>query len=216
LVTASSGFALSHGWKIPQINTTDFDGRLFIAIGEVTDEGKRLIAQITALKVPVFVLTGGDPIKRPGPFELIAHARSVGVRVLLTPSATPLLTKDVMSDSKEAGLARLAVSIDGASAKTHDAFPFQINTTFSRRNIGESDSIVGLMEKLNITLWSVLFLVSTGRGKLNDLLSAEEFESAFAKVCSFRRQRASTLRRLKRNITGSIFCSSGSLNASWE
>jgi len=29
-----------------------------------TDEGKQLIDQIAALKVPVFVLTGGDPIKR--------------------------------------------------------------------------------------------------------------------------------------------------------
>ena len=107
---------------------------------------------------------------------------------------------------KEAGLARLAVSMDGASAETHDAFrgmsgsfartldavrwaneiglPVQINTTFSRRNINEIDNIVALMEKLKITLWSVFFLVPTGRGKLNDLLSADEFESVFAKVYS--------------------------------
>jgi radical SAM protein with 4Fe4S-binding SPASM domain len=107
---------------------------------------------------------------------------------------------------KEAGLARLAVSMDGASAGTHDAFrgmsgsfartldavrwaneiglPVQINTTFSRRNIGEIDHIVALMEKLKITLWSVFFLVPTGRGKLNDLLSADEFEEVFAKVYS--------------------------------
>jgi radical SAM protein with 4Fe4S-binding SPASM domain len=60
----------------------------------------------------------------------------------------------------------------------------QINTTFSRRNINEIDNIVSLMEKLKITLWSVFFLVPTGRGKLNDLLSADEFESVFAKVYS--------------------------------
>jgi radical SAM protein len=215
----------------PQINTTDFNERPFIAIWEVTqacdlacvhcrasaqpdrspmelstDEGKKLIDQIAALKVPVFVLTGGDPIKRPDLFELIWYARSVGVRVSLTPSATPLLTREVIVRLKEAGLARLAVSMDGASAETHDAFrgmngsfertldavrsanevglPVQINTTFSRRNIGEIDDIVVLMEKLNITLWSVFFLVPTGRGKLNDLLSAEEFEAVFAKVHS--------------------------------
>jgi radical SAM protein with 4Fe4S-binding SPASM domain len=137
---------------------------------------------------------------------LIAHARSVGVRVSLTPSATPLLTRDIIVRLKEAGLARLAVSMDGASAETHDAFrgmsgsfartldavrwaneiglPVQINTTFSRRNINEIDNIVALMEKLKITLWSVFFLVPTGRGKLNDLLSADEFESVFAKVYS--------------------------------
>jgi AdoMet-dependent heme synthase len=213
----------------PQINAIDFNERPFIAIWEITQacdlacfhcrasarpdrdpmelstaEGKNLIDQIAALKVPVFVLTGGDPIKRPDLFELIGHARSLGVRVSLTPSATPLLTKDIVVRLKDAGLARLAVSMDGASAKTHDAFrgmagsfartldavrwaneiglPVQINTTFSRRNIAEIDDIVALMEGLKITLWSVFFLVPTGRGKLNDLLSAEEFESVFAKV----------------------------------
>ena len=169
-----------------------------------TVEGKELIDQIAALKVPVFVLTGGDPIKRPDLFELIEYARLVGVRVSLTPSATPLLTRDVVVRLKEAGVARLAVSMDGASAETHDAFrgmsgsfartldavrwaneiglPVQVNTTFSRRNINEIDNIVALMEKLKISLWSVFFLVPTGRGKLNDLLNAEEFETVFAKV----------------------------------
>lgn len=213
----------------PQINAIDFSERPFIAIWEVTQacdlacvhcrasaqpdrhplelstsEGKTLIDQIADMNVPVFVLTGGDPIKRPDLFELIAHARSRGVRVSLTPSATPLLTREIVARLKEAGLARLAVSMDGASAETHDAFrgmsgsfartldavrwaneiglPVQINTTFSRRNIGEIDAIVALMENLNITLWSVFFLVPTGRGKLNDLLSAGEFEQVFEKI----------------------------------
>ncbi len=213
----------------PQINTTDFDERPFLAIWEVTqacdlacvhcrasaqpdrhpdelttEEGKRLIGQIAALRVPVFVLTGGDPIKRPDLFELIGHARANDVHVSLTPSATPLLTRDMVYRLKDAGLARLAVSMDGASAATHDAFrgmsgsfartldavrwaneaglPVQINTTFSRRNLGEIDAIVALMEQLKITLWSVFFLVPTGRGKLDDLLSAEEFEQVFARL----------------------------------
>lgn len=213
----------------PQINTTDFDKRPFIAIWEVTqacdlacvhcrasaqpdrhpmelstEEGKNLIDQIADLKVPVFVLTGGDPIKRPDLFELISHARSAGVRVSLTPSATPLLTREIIERLKDAGLARLAVSMDGACAETHDSFrglsgsftrtldairwaneiglPVQINTTFSRRNISEIDAIVSLMQSLKITLWSVFFLVPTGRGKLNDLLNGEEFEELFAKI----------------------------------
>jgi radical SAM protein len=215
----------------PQVNAIDFNERPFIAIWEVTQacdlacvhcrasaqqdrhrmelstsEGKALIDQIAVLNVPVFVLTGGDPIKRPDLFELIGHASSRGVRVSLTPSATPLLTRDVLVQLKEAGLARLAVSMDGASAETHDAFrgmsgsfartldavrwaneiglSVQINTTFSRRNIGEIGEIVALMKGLNITLWSVFFLVPTGRGKLIDLLNADEFEQVFAKIYS--------------------------------
>jgi len=219
----------------PQINTVDFDERPFLAIWEVTqacdlacvhcrasaqsdrhpmelstDEGKQLIDQIAALRVPVFVLTGGDPIKRPDLFELIGHARQAGVRVSLTPSATPLLTKEIVIRLKAAGLARLAVSMDGACAETHDAFrgmtgsfartldavrwanqvglPVQINTTFSRRNIGEIDDIVALLEQLKITLWSVFFLVPTGRGKLADLLNADEFEQVFEKLYDLSRK----------------------------
>ncbi len=215
----------------PQLNTIDFNERPFIAIWEVTQacdlacvhcrasaqperhpmelttaEGKQLIDQIAELRVPVFVLTGGDPIKRPDLFELIAHAGARGVRVSLTPSATPLLTREIVAQLKDAGLARLAVSMDGASARTHDVFrgmsgsfartldairwaneiglPVQINTTFSRRNIAEIDDLVSLMKSLKITLWSVFFLVPTGRGKLNDLLDADEFEQVFAKIYS--------------------------------
>ena len=121
----------------PQIQTVDFNERPFIAIWEVTQacdlacvhcrasaqperhpeelttaEGKQLIDQIAGWKVPVFVLTGGDPIKRPDLFELISYARAVGVRVSLTPSATPLLTRDIVVRLKDAGLARLAGSME--------------------------------------------------------------------------------------------------------
>jgi radical SAM protein len=207
----------------------DFDERPYIVIWEVTqacdlscvhcrasaqpkrspfelstEEGKRLIDEIAAMEVPVFVLTGGDPIKRPDLFELIEHAAKVGVRVSLTPSATPLLTRDVIHRLKQSGLARLAVSLDGSNAEVHDAFrgmsgsfqrtmkaiewanevglPVQINTTFSRRNVEDFESIAALIERKKITLWSVFFLVPTGRGKLDDLLSAEEFENIFAKL----------------------------------
>jgi AdoMet-dependent heme synthase len=169
-----------------------------------TEEGKRLIDEIAQMRVPVFVLTGGDPIKRPDLFELIEHARKVGVRVSLTPSATPLLTLKVIHRLKESGLARLAVSLDGSRRETHDAFrgmsgsfdrtleaiewanevglPVQINTTFSRSNVEDFDNIAALMESKRIALWSVFFLVPTGRGKIADLLSADEFEGVFAKL----------------------------------
>jgi len=169
-----------------------------------TEEGKRLIDQVAEMKVPVFVLTGGDPIKRPDLFELIEYCSEVGVRVSLTPSATPLLTREIIGRLKTAGLARLAVSLDGSNAEVHDAFrgmsgsfartmeaidwanevglPVQINTTFSRRNIDDFEAIAALLEQKKIALWSVFFLVPTGRGKLDDLVPADEFEALFAEL----------------------------------
>jgi len=207
----------------------DFDERPFIVIWETTQacdlacvhcracaqpvrsalelstaEARKLIDEVAALKAPVFVLTGGDPLKRPDVFELVEYASSRGVRISLTPSATPLLTKEAIVRLKACGLARLAISLDGPTAEVHDAFrrvpgsyewtlqavrwareiglPVQINTTITRRNLQHLDSTIALMEQLDIVLWSVFFLVPTGRGATTDLISAEEFEQVFEKL----------------------------------
>jgi AdoMet-dependent heme synthase len=169
-----------------------------------TAEAQRLIDEIAAMQVPVFVLTGGDPLKRPDIFDLVSYATQKGVRISLTPSATPLLTREAIEKLKNAGLARLAISLDGPTAEIHDAFrkvpgsfkwtldavrwahelhlPVQINTTITRHNLQYLDQVIGLMEQLDIVLWSVFFLVPTGRGSDIDLISAEEFEYVFAKL----------------------------------
>jgi radical SAM protein len=169
-----------------------------------TQEGKRLIDEVAALKVPVFVLTGGDPLKRPDTFDLVECAAAQGIRVSLTPSATPLLTNEAIDRLKRNGLARLAISLDGPSAEIHDAFrkvpgsfdctlratryareiglPVQINTTITRHNLLLLDRIIALLETLDIALWSVFFVVPTGRGQGIDLLSADEFEHVFEKL----------------------------------
>ena len=169
-----------------------------------TEEAKRLIDQIAEMHVPVFVLTGGDPLKRPDIFELVQYAHDAGIHASMTPSATPLLTREAIAQLKRRGLARLAVSLDGSTAGIHDAFrrvpgsydctlnavrwarelglPVQINTTITRRNLHDFDAMVALLETLDIILWSVFFLVPTGRGQTTDLVTAEEFEMVFAKL----------------------------------
>jgi AdoMet-dependent heme synthase len=81
-----------------------------------TEEAKRLIDEVAPLEAPVFVLTGGDPLKRPDIFELVEYASTHGVRISLTPSATPLLTREAILRLKQCGLARLAISLDGPTA----------------------------------------------------------------------------------------------------
>jgi AdoMet-dependent heme synthase len=209
--------------------TMDFSERPFIVIWEVTQacdlacvhcracaqplrhpselstaEGKKLIDQVAALQVPIFVISGGDPLKRPDIFELVEYATQQGVRTSLTPSATPLLTQEAISELQRRGLARLAISLDGSSALIHDPFrrvpgsfrwtlqairwareldlPVQINTTITRRNLTDVDAIIALLETLDVVLWSVFFLVPTGRGQMSDLPTAEQFEAVFEKL----------------------------------
>jgi radical SAM protein len=169
-----------------------------------TEEAQRLIDEIAALQVPVFVLTGGDPLKRPDVYDLVEYASRRGVRTSMTPSATPLLTREAIAELKQRGLARLAVSLDGSTARIHDAFrgvpgsyhctlrairwaaelglPVQINTTITRRNLADVDAMIRLLETLPIVLWSVFFLVPVGRGQVADLTSAEEFEAVFQQL----------------------------------
>jgi radical SAM protein len=156
------------------------------------------------MDVPEFVITGGDPLKRPDIYDLVQYASERGVRTSLTPSATPLLTRDAVAELQKRGLARLAISLDGPTAEIHDAFrrvpgsykwtlnavryarelglPAQINTTVTRHNLKYLDQMIALLETLDIVLWSVFFLVPTGRGQDIGLISAEEFEQVFEKM----------------------------------
>lgn len=169
-----------------------------------TEEAKRMIDEIAAMQAPLFVMTGGDPLKRPDIYDLVAYAAEKGIRPSLTPSATPLLTREAIVKLKEVGLARLAISLDGPTATIHDAFrkvpgsyqwtldavryareidlPVQINTTITRHNLQYLDQMIALLESLDIVLWSVFFLVPMGRGQSIDLISAEEFEQVFEKL----------------------------------
>src|ERR1700749_2013457 len=87
-----------------------------------TDEGKALIDQIAAMQVPIFIFTGGDPLKRHDVFDLIRYAAGKGVKVAVTPSATPLLSREAIFKMKEAGVVRLGISLDGSTPEIHDKF----------------------------------------------------------------------------------------------
>jgi AdoMet-dependent heme synthase len=77
------------------------------------EEGKKLIDPIYDMNNPLLVFTGGDPLMREDIFEIAKYAVEQGVRVSMTPSATPNVTKEAIQKAKEVGLSRWAFSIDG-------------------------------------------------------------------------------------------------------
>jgi radical SAM protein len=162
------------------------------------EEGKNLINQIYDMNNPLLVFTGGDPLMREDIFEITKYAVGKGVRVSMTPSATPNVTKEAIQKAKEVGLSRWAFSIDGPNAEIHDHFrgtagsfaltmerikylhdleiPIQINTVISRYNYEYLEEMANMVEALNCVLWSVFFLVPTGRGQVSDMISPAEHE----------------------------------------
>ena len=163
------------------------------------EEGKRLIDQISELDNPLFVFTGGDPLMRPDLFELARYAiEDRKLPVSMTPSATPKVTREAIRKAKEVGLSRWAFSLDGSCADIHDHFrgtkgsfdltmkgieylkelqiPIQVNTTVSRYNLEDLPAIAERVKEMGAVLWSVFFLIPTGRGMEKDMITADEHE----------------------------------------
>ena len=169
--------------------------------GELTtDEGRALLDRIAAFgdPPPLVVFTGGDPMRRPDMAELVAYGTRLGLVVSMTPSGTAAATEDKLRALRDAGLARLAVSLDAASAEAHDAFrrvrgshrhtlriieraqalglPLQINTTVCRQTAGELPALVDQVTSFGAVLWALFFLIPVGRAQADQGLTAEEIE----------------------------------------
>lgn len=173
---------------------------------ELTGEQSRsLLEQVSSFpQAPVVVFTGGDPLKRRDVLDLIRYARDLGLQIALTPSATPLATREAFRRTKEAGVSCLGISLDGADAATHDAFrgwdgsfertlqmlayareldlPVQVNTTITRRNVDQIDAMAKLFSRQQIMMWSVFFLVPVGRGELEQRIHPAQYEVVFEKL----------------------------------
>lgn len=170
-----------------------------------TEQSKRLIDQLAQFPdPPMLILTGGDPLKRSDIYELIDYAVGLGIDVSITPSATPLVNQDSIRRLREAGISRMAISVDGFDAATHDAtrgvagsfdhsmdvlriarelgVQTQINTTLTPGNVDQIEAMGDLFGTFDIALWSVFFLIPVGRATEMQRLSADECEDAFARL----------------------------------
>jgi len=164
-----------------------------------THEGKELLEDVRGFgEGQLVVLSGGDPLKRDDAVELVEYGDEIGLRVTMTPSGARSLTTRNVRRLADAGLRRMALSIDGASKETHDEFrgeegsfeetlraaadareaglPLQVNTTVCAETVDELPGIAELVDELDAVLWSVFFLVPVGRGAFLDSVSPKRAE----------------------------------------
>lgn len=221
--------------RMPSLASVDFDITPFVAIWETTRacdlacrhcraeaistplpgelstaEGFDLLKELAAMGTPICVLSGGDPAKRADLCDLTAYGKELGMRMATIPAATPLLNRQLVRNLKRAGLAQMALSLDGPSAEIHDHFrkvpgafertlqgaryareeglPLQINTAFSQYNFPFFDEMAELVRTLGVVFWEVFFLVPTGRGKELGQMNAFQFEEAFARLARLGRR----------------------------
>ena len=175
-----------------------------------TVEGRRLLEEVRLFgEGQLVVLSGGDPLARDDTVELVDHGTDIGLRMTLTPSGTTSLTRDRIGALADAGLRRMALTIDGGSASAHDEFrqergsfeetlravraaretglPLQVNTTVCAETVDELPAVRDLVADLRAVLWSVFFLVPVGRGRVLDPIAPERAEDVMEWLCEVAR-----------------------------
>jgi heme b synthase len=166
-----------------------------------TAEALALVDQIADFADPILILTGGDPLMRADIFDIAAHAKQRGLRVVMSPNGT-LITPEVAARMHEIGIGRISVSIDFPTAAEHDKFrgvpgafdgavrgiqnalaagvEVQINSTITKLNVHYLPALLDLATKLGAVSFHPFMLVPTGRGKEleEQELPPEEYEKA--------------------------------------
>jgi radical SAM protein len=165
-----------------------------------THDSKLLLEQIARFDNPLphLILTGGDPLERSDLFELIDHARSLGIATSITPAATPKLTFETMSRLKDHGIESFGLSLDGSTAARHEGIrsvegcyqttlealrnaaklniPVQVNTLVSAETIDDMPAVYQLLKREKVMRWSLFFLIEVGRGRVLQPVTPERGE----------------------------------------
>ena len=178
-----------------------------------TAQAKALIEQLAELgkgqpMMPVLVFSGGEPLCRDDLFELIGQAKSLGITPALATNGT-LIDTTVAKQISDSGVARVSVSLDGATAEIHNRLrqlegsferaiegighlrdrqvPFQINITLTKHNAHQLEDVYELARSLGAVAVHIFMLVPVGCGQSlaeTDMLSPEQYEQKMVDICS--------------------------------
>ncbi len=152
-----------------------------------TCQVKETMDDLKVAKVPVLILSGGEPLMRPDIFELSAYAKAKGFYVALSTNGT-LINKDNIDKIKQADYQYVGISLDGLETY-HDEFRRQqgsfkasleaidlckdagikvgMRLCLTRDNKDDLAAMLDLMEAHNVDKFYMSHLNYSGRGKRN-------------------------------------------------
>ena len=115
-----------------------------------TEQAKAFLAQLPAANVPVVLFSGGEPLLREDLLELMAEARGLGLRTVISTNGT-LITPEKARQLAELELSYAGISLDGQEP-FHDKFR-QVKGSFRKAISGmENCRAVGLRTGLRFTI----------------------------------------------------------------
>jgi radical SAM protein with 4Fe4S-binding SPASM domain len=178
-----------------------------------TCQGEALIDQLAELgrrqpQMPVLVFSGGEPFCRRDLFALMDRAGQEGIILALATNGT-IINREKAQQIRDRGVARVSVSLDGATAEVHDrmrqipgAFdralegighlhnagvPFQINVTLTKQNAHQLEDVYDLARALGAVAVHLFMLVPVGCGQVlaeTDMLSPQQYEQILRDICA--------------------------------
>ena len=182
------------------------------------EEALSLIDSAADLGVKIFVFSGGEPLLRPDLMKLIDRVRHHEMEAAVATNGT-LLTYAIAQQFRNKGVARVSVSLDGATADVHDSFrgepgsfdkalaglaclrrfeqPFQVNTTVTKQNMHTLHEVIDLAQEAGACAVHLFFLVPVGCGAEipeSERISADEYEDLLQWFADERERRSIELR----------------------
>lgn len=151
-----------------------------------TAQAFRVVDNMSSAGVAILAFSGGEPLLRRDVYDVIERASSNGILCTIASNGT-LMTREVAKRLAEAGVKRVEIGLDGASAETHDFLrnkPSSFETTIQgirncaevgfdelavtmtlhSKNAGELEQTIELAEKLGATRFYLNRLIPAGRG----------------------------------------------------
>jgi radical SAM protein with 4Fe4S-binding SPASM domain len=151
-----------------------------------TEEAFRLIDELSRWGIGLLIIDGGEPLCRGDMLDIVKYASSRGIRTTIGSNGT-LIDESVARKMLGAGVMAVAISVDGADAKTHDSFrgvagafeqtlkgieacrntgmPFQLNMVIRKDNFSQLGDMLRLALDLGANAAEVFDLVAAGRAK---------------------------------------------------
>ncbi len=164
-----------------------------------TAQAKELLKQLSVIKCPVVLFSGGEPLERDDIFELLDFSYKLGLRTVLSTNGC-LIDSEIAKNLIRTGVSYVGISIDG-NQKTHDDFrrtkngfkramnavkfckdtalKVGLRFTITNRNFNQIRDIFSLAVKLNVARICFYHLISAGNAARNNLkCSAEQVRQA--------------------------------------
>ncbi|BAB65081.1 radical SAM/SPASM domain-containing protein [Sulfurisphaera tokodaii] len=179
--------------------------------GLTKDEAINLVDQMAEIKIPLLIMSGGEPLMRRDFFEIAKYASKRGLKLALSTNGT-LISKKVAEELKEIGFLYIGISLDSPYPEFHDKFrgvegAFDLTVkgiknaieaglnvglrfTITSRNIDQIDDYILLALNLGVKRITFYHISASGRGKeLKDwMYTPEQYRKLMDKLIEYAKE----------------------------